>query len=152
MCPFSRKVNCLLLGSVLSRFVPGVFLCFLGKRKPCWVYIIFFLVVIRTHTKVYLSLGLCSLLLSENFMFVYNKVWHSRSHSPQLWKQGRCIKDPVKSLSINFMCVKKKKKLKDVLSSASMCSGIGECAGSWAVYQRPWKTWSPPPPAAINRQ
>lgn len=122
--PFSRTVNCLLPSSVLSLFVSGIFLCFLGKRKPCWVYIIFFLVVIRTHIKDYLSLGLCSLLFSENFMFVYNMIWLSRPHSPQLCKQGGYIKDPVKS----------------VLSSASMCSDIGERAGSWAVYQRPWRT------------
>lgn len=84
--PFSRTVNWLLPGSVLSLFIPGIFLCFLGKRKPCWVYIIFFLVVIRTHIKDYLSLGLCSPSSSENAMFVYNMVWLSRSHSPRCYE------------------------------------------------------------------
>lgn len=106
--PFSRTVNCLLPSSVLSLLVPGPFLCFLGKTMLGLYYFL-------------PGRNLYQRLLEPGVVF-----WHSRSHSPQLWKQGGCIKDLVKG----------------VLSSASMCSGIGECAGLWAVYQRPWRTWS----------
>lgn len=105
---FKDSVNCLLSSSVLSILVPGPFLCFLRKTMLGLYYFL-------------PGRNLYQRLLEAGVVF-----WHSRSHSPQLWKQGGCIKDLVKS----------------VLSSASMCSGTGECAGLWAVYQRPWRTWS----------
>lgn len=84
--PFSRTVNCLLPSSVLSLLVPGPFLCFLGKTMLGLYY---FIPGRNSYQR----------LLEPGVVF-----WHSRSHSPQLWKQGGCIKDLVKS----------------VLSSASM--------------------------------